>query len=117
MGCTAVTFDHSGLYLAVGGPEVKIFGVKQDFDELATLGGFPKKVGSGGRRRGEAVWKRLPAAPCAAAGLAAPGPLQAAAVCVSADGLVFARGTVPARCRGLEGGAPCIGGRVSAEGA
>lgn len=41
---TCVSFDHSGLFLAVGGPEVKIFGAKQEWSELATISGFPKKV-------------------------------------------------------------------------
>lgn len=41
---TCVSFDHSGLYLAVGGPEVKIFGAKQDWAELGSLSGFPKKA-------------------------------------------------------------------------
>ncbi|KFM23814.1 U-box domain-containing protein 72, partial [Auxenochlorella protothecoides] len=40
---TAVAFDYSGLFLGVGGSDVRVVGAKQDWAELATLTGFPKK--------------------------------------------------------------------------
>lgn len=42
---TAVTFDHSGLFLAVGGPDARVYGVKQDWEVLKTFPDLPKKVG------------------------------------------------------------------------
>lgn len=43
---TAVTFDHSGLFLAVGGPDARVYGVKQDWEVLKTFPDLPKKVRS-----------------------------------------------------------------------
>ncbi|KAG2434979.1 hypothetical protein HYH02_011978 [Chlamydomonas schloesseri] len=42
--CTSVAFDHSGQYLAVGGPTVKIYGQKQQWAELKTLSEVPKRA-------------------------------------------------------------------------
>ncbi|GLI62339.1 hypothetical protein VaNZ11_004953 [Volvox africanus] len=42
--CASVAFDHSGQYLAVGGPVVKIFGQKQQWSELKTLTEIPKRA-------------------------------------------------------------------------
>ncbi len=40
----AVAFDHSGLYLAAGGADVRVAGVKQDWATLAQFADLPKKV-------------------------------------------------------------------------
>ncbi|GAB4816363.1 hypothetical protein N2152v2_003409 [Parachlorella kessleri] len=40
---TSVAFDHSGLYLAVGGPDARVYGVKQDWEVLKTFPDLPKK--------------------------------------------------------------------------
>ena len=40
----AVAFDHSGLYLAAGGADVRVAGVKQDWAMLAQFADLPKKV-------------------------------------------------------------------------
>lgn len=48
MPTSAVNFDHSGLYLAVGGPDARIYGVKQDWEVLQTFSDLPKKVWGGG---------------------------------------------------------------------
>ena len=40
----AVTFDHSGQYLAVGGGDARVYGSKQDWAALATFPDLPKKV-------------------------------------------------------------------------
>ncbi|PNH07333.1 U-box domain-containing protein 72 [Tetrabaena socialis] len=42
--CASVAFDHSGQYLAVGGPAVKIYGQKQQWSELRTLSEVPKRA-------------------------------------------------------------------------
>lgn len=39
----AVTFDHSGQYLAVGGGDARVYGTKQDWAALATFPDLPKK--------------------------------------------------------------------------
>ncbi|KAK9866225.1 hypothetical protein WJX84_007807 [Apatococcus fuscideae] len=39
----AVTFDHSGQYLAVGGGDARVYGSKQDWAALATFPDLPKK--------------------------------------------------------------------------
>lgn len=41
---TSVKFDYSGQYLAVGGQDARIYGVKQDWGLLATMSDLPKKV-------------------------------------------------------------------------
>ena len=35
--CASVSFDNSGLYLAVGGPSVKVYGVVSDTGWLAAM--------------------------------------------------------------------------------
>ncbi|GLC42058.1 hypothetical protein PLESTB_001063500 [Pleodorina starrii] len=42
--CASVAFDHSGQYLAVGGPAVKIYGQKQQWSELKALTEVPKRA-------------------------------------------------------------------------
>lgn len=42
----AVAFDHSGLYLAAGGGDVRVAGVKQDWSTLAQFADLPKKARS-----------------------------------------------------------------------
>ena len=39
-----MTFDHSGLYMAVGGADARVYGVKQDWDVVKTFPDMPKKV-------------------------------------------------------------------------
>jgi len=39
-----VTFDHSGLYMAVGGADARVYGVKQDWEVVKTFPDMPKKV-------------------------------------------------------------------------
>ena len=39
-----VTFDHSGLYLAVGGSTVHVHGVKQDWEVVKSFPDLPRKV-------------------------------------------------------------------------
>ena len=39
-----VTFDHSGLYLAVGRENVEVHAVKQDWNIVKTFSDLPKKV-------------------------------------------------------------------------
>ena len=41
---TAVKFDNSGQYLAAGGADARIYGVKQDWQLLSTLSDLPQKV-------------------------------------------------------------------------
>ncbi len=41
---TSVKFDYSGQYLAVGGQDARVYGVKQDWGLLATMSDLPKKV-------------------------------------------------------------------------
>lgn len=41
---TSVKFDYSGQYLAVGGQDARVYGVKQDWALLATMSDLPKKV-------------------------------------------------------------------------
>lgn len=41
--CTSVAFDYSGLYLAVGGADARIYGQKQDWSILKTFPDMPKK--------------------------------------------------------------------------
>ena len=43
VGATAVKFDHSGLFLAVGGPDVRVYGVKQDWGVVKEFSDVPKK--------------------------------------------------------------------------
>ena len=43
-GVTAVAFDTSSLYLAVGGADARIYGVKQDWSVVKTFPDQPKKV-------------------------------------------------------------------------
>ncbi|KAK9838127.1 hypothetical protein WJX81_002866 [Elliptochloris bilobata] len=43
MAGAAVAFDHSGLYLAAGGADVRVMGVKQDWSALAQFADLPKK--------------------------------------------------------------------------
>lgn len=40
----AVAFDHSGLYLAAGGADARVAGVKQDWAALAQFADLPKKA-------------------------------------------------------------------------
>lgn len=40
----SVAFDHSGQYLAVGGGEVRVFGQKQEWAEVAKIGHAPKRA-------------------------------------------------------------------------
>ncbi|KAL3134881.1 hypothetical protein ABBQ32_007847 [Trebouxia sp. C0010 RCD-2024] len=40
---TSVKFDYSGQYLAVGGQDARVYGVKQDWGLLATMSDLPKK--------------------------------------------------------------------------
>ncbi|KAG2485908.1 hypothetical protein HYH03_015352 [Edaphochlamys debaryana] len=42
--CASVAFDHSGQYLAVGGPTVRVFGQKQQWAELRSIGEVAKKA-------------------------------------------------------------------------
>uniref|UniRef100_A0A7S0YHM9 Pre-mRNA-processing factor 19 n=2 Tax=Polytomella parva TaxID=51329 RepID=A0A7S0YHM9_9CHLO len=42
--CTAASFDASGQYLAVGGPTVKVFAQKQEWDEIVSLSPVAKKA-------------------------------------------------------------------------
>ena len=41
---TAVKFDTSGLYLAVGGSDARVYGVKQDWEIVKTFSDVPKAV-------------------------------------------------------------------------
>ena len=41
---TSVKFDYSGQYLAVGGQDARVYGVKQDWGLLSTMSDLPKKV-------------------------------------------------------------------------
>ena len=41
---TTVKFDYSGQYLAAGGQDAHVYGVKQDWGLLATMSDLPKKV-------------------------------------------------------------------------
>ena len=41
---TSVKFDNSGQYLAVGGMDARIYGVKQDWQLLSSLSDLPQKV-------------------------------------------------------------------------
>lgn len=41
---TSVKFDYSGQYLAVGGEDARVYGVKQDWGLLSTMSDLPKKV-------------------------------------------------------------------------
>ena len=41
---TTVKFDYSGQYLAAGGMDARIYGVKQDWQLLSTLSDTPQKV-------------------------------------------------------------------------
>ena len=41
---TSVKFDNSGQYLAVGGMDARIYGVKQEWQLLSTLSDLPQKV-------------------------------------------------------------------------
>lgn len=41
---TSVRFDNSGQYLAVGGMDARIYGVKQEWQLLSTLSDLPQKV-------------------------------------------------------------------------
>lgn len=41
---TTVKFDYSGQYLAAGGQDARVYGVKQDWGLLATMSDLPKKV-------------------------------------------------------------------------
>jgi len=43
---TAVSFDHSGLFLAVGGADARVYGVKQDWDVVKVFDKLPKKGAS-----------------------------------------------------------------------
>jgi len=45
-GAAFATFDHSGLYLAVGGATLDVYGSKQDWNVVKTFQDLPKKVGS-----------------------------------------------------------------------
>lgn len=36
-GCASAAFDATGQYLAVGGPEVRVFSVKTDFQEVGRI--------------------------------------------------------------------------------
>jgi pre-mRNA-processing factor 19 len=38
-----VSFDHSGLYLAVGGADARVYAAKQDWDLVALWADVPKK--------------------------------------------------------------------------
>lgn len=40
---TAVSFDHSGLFLAVGGHDARVYGAKQDWNVVNEFGDVPKK--------------------------------------------------------------------------
>lgn len=40
---SSVAFDHSGLYLGVGGEDARIYGVKQDWSVLRSFPDIPKK--------------------------------------------------------------------------
>lgn len=39
-----MAFDYSGLYLAVGGADARVYGVKQDWEVVKTFPDVPKKV-------------------------------------------------------------------------
>ena len=41
---SSVSFDYSGQYLAAGGRDARIYGVKQDWQLLSTLSDLPQKV-------------------------------------------------------------------------
>lgn len=41
---TSVRFDNSGQYLAVGGMDARIYGVRQEWQLLSTLSDLPQKV-------------------------------------------------------------------------
>lgn len=41
---TSVKFDYSGQYLAVGGADARVYGVKTDWSLLSTLTDLPQKV-------------------------------------------------------------------------
>ena len=41
---SSVKFDYSGQYLAAGGADARIYGVKQDWQLLSTLSDLPQKV-------------------------------------------------------------------------
>lgn len=41
---TSVKFDYSGQYLAVGGADARVYGVKSDWSLLSTLADLPTKV-------------------------------------------------------------------------
>lgn len=41
--CTSVAFDHSGLYLSVGGSDARIYGSKNDWSVIKTFPDVPKK--------------------------------------------------------------------------
>ena len=41
---TSVKFDYSGQYLAVGGADARVYGVKADWALLSTLADMPQKV-------------------------------------------------------------------------
>jgi hypothetical protein len=47
-GASAVAFDHSGLYMAVGGADARVYGVKQDWEVVKTFPDMPKKVRADG---------------------------------------------------------------------
>jgi len=40
---TAVSFDYSGLFLAVGGADARVYGVKQDWEMVKSFDALPKK--------------------------------------------------------------------------
>ena len=46
---TSVKFDYSGQYLAVGGQDARVYGVKQDWGLLSTMTDLPKKVSMPGQ--------------------------------------------------------------------
>ena len=46
---TSVKFDYSGQYLAVGGQDARVYGVKQDWGLLSTMSDLPKKVSMPGQ--------------------------------------------------------------------
>lgn len=41
--CASVAFDHSGLYLAVGGSDARVYGSKQDWALVKAFDDAPKK--------------------------------------------------------------------------
>lgn len=43
--CAKVAFDHSGLYLAVGGSDARVYGSKQDWALVKQWGDVPAKKG------------------------------------------------------------------------